>query len=163
MVLRNLCRFKSYVNQFLKNYVYQFLMLTLPCRIIKLYRIWNFYKFRIDIFLFSFPFFEYLSIVNFNVVSRISICTVNCFFLKHPSSLFFSPLVRDWSFFYCAKNRQWIISASYSSLTWTNWSQVNWPGMTAWRWLHIFPSNEVTSWKKCRSNITFERYANDCY
>lgn len=93
MVLRNLRRFKNYVNQ------YQFLMLTLPCRIIKLYRIWNFYKFHIDIFLFSFPFFKYRSIVNFNIVSRISICTVNCFFLKHPSSLFFSHLFEIEAFF----------------------------------------------------------------
>lgn len=90
MVLRNLRRFKNYVNQ------YQFLMLALPCRIMKLYHIWNFYKLHIDIFLFSFPFFKYRSIVNFkqnlNLYSEF-------FFLKHPSSLFFSHLFEIEAFF----------------------------------------------------------------
>lgn len=148
MVLRNLRRFKNYVNQ------YQFLMLTFPCRIMKLYHIWNFYKLHIDIFLFSFPFFKYRSIVNF----KQNLNLYSEFFFSQASFFpIFFPLVRDWSFFYCAKNRQWIISASYSSLTWTNWSQVNWPGMTAWRWLHIFPSNEVTSWKKMPIEYYFRK------
>ena len=102
---------------------------------------------------------------------------MNRFFLKCPSSPFFSFLF--FFFFTCSRltpflhrgqayrvTQQWIISAPYSSLTWTNWSRVNWPDSLTLATFSLrtrLSREKKKKERKCRSNIIVERYPNDCY